>query len=488
MNKPRHVLQPAPPFVGRREEIHIIEEILSTIKGGGQAFQCIVNFHGVIGIGKTTLLGHVCQTIAPKQGAPAAMIDFANPAFQRPPEGGVALLQALVQQLSEESGIAPAGFYQAVGSFQEFLGSAPPPGEPDTWWERPAKDVADAFVVYATQLLQRGPLALLFDTTEMADAVVLEWLETEVFNPLIRPGKVLIVVAGRSVVRWKRFEVRRRVRLHRLQPFDEESTREQLPQYTKLAGNIVRLTFGHPLGNVTVSRELALLADRAPLDARTFESHRERLMAELMEELIEKQIMAGVAPDLRRAFRVIAVLRQFDVNTLRYLLGSFLKEDYADRSGVYYLNMVGRMVETSLVEWDKNRKGYALDYTVRRMLALNLQLTNPSEYVSINEAAVTLYEGWIEQIPDNRSGFIVEELYHRANVLAVQGQDPAEISSALRARLWEYLKTYYGGEYGTAGAVRLKEELQTDRELEENLPDRVADLVADIDRFIGNAH
>jgi hypothetical protein len=40
-------------FVGREEQINLVKDRIGIIQYGGSVFQAVVNFHGVVGIGKT---------------------------------------------------------------------------------------------------------------------------------------------------------------------------------------------------------------------------------------------------------------------------------------------------------------------------------------------------------------------------------------------------------------------------------------------------
>jgi hypothetical protein len=170
---------------------------------------------------------------------------------------------------------------------------------------------------------------------------------------------------------------------------------------------------------------------------------------------------------------VISLARQFDVNVLRRLLTRFVEEPFAGKSAAYFLSVVGNMVRTTLVEWSSANRGYVLDPTIRWMLALNMKLAAGDRYEEINQELITLYEEWIERVPENRSGFIRERLYHEGCLQTARGMSKGQIADRLCDLLLGYIEKYYPiiekGEV-PPGLTTLREELSKDEELIRFLP------------------
>lgn len=446
-------------FVGRKRQISLVEERINMIRYGGSVFQALINFHGVIGIGKTMLLLELEKRIEGK-GLPCALIDFAKKAYEFSPLGMAMLLEDIARSLVGG----------AVLPWQPLLESEPA--------EEQIQAVLQSFLQFVADLTreQGAPAVLLLDTLKKADTGFLDWLEDQVVSPLIRTDRVLVIVASRAPHRWKRFEVRRRAYQERLEPFDEETTKKQLPQeYDALAADVVRLTHGHPLGNVQVIEGVRKIEQDVgrPFRAADFEEYQKRLTQALVDDLIEPRVMENVSSDIRRAYRVVSLARQFDVNVLRHLLTRFVEEPFAGKSAAYFLSVVGNMVKTTLVEWSSARRGYMLDRTIRWMLALNMKLTATERYEEINRELVDLYDEWIDRVPENRSGFIIERLYHGACLQSVRGASADEIADRLCELLKGYIREHYSvtgkGEM-PPGLTALGEELGKDDELMAFLP------------------
>jgi hypothetical protein len=450
-------------FVGREGQINIVEERVEIIQSGGSVFQVVINFYGVVGIGKTALLRELERRVD-EQGLPHVFVNLeAHPEAQTfGPSNAAALVRAMTAQ------IAPSGPAGRSAEARELT-----PEHLDEW--------AGTFIEALREAMQSQgePALLFFDTLEGADKEMVDWLEEALISPLIRTDRVLVVVASRAPHRWKRFEVRRRAYPAPLDPFDDETTRQQLPpSYTALAPEIIHLTRGHPYANAQVIESVQHIEQEADgaLPPADFEAYQERLIENLVDGLIEDRIMEEVPAEIRRAYRVMALPRQFDVNVLRRLLTQFVEDPFQGKSAAYFLGVVGRMVKTTLVEWSSDRRGYVLDDTIRWMLALHMRLTDEARYVRIQRALIELYEEWIERVPENRSGFIIERLYHTACLLDAEGESASHVAAQLCHLLQRYLREYYpvrerlpAGEM-SPDRTALQEELDDDEDIRAFLP------------------
>ncbi len=469
-------------FVGRKNEINLVEERIGIFQYGGSVFQAVINFYGVVGIGKTILLRELEKRIRDK-GLPCAFVDFAEKEYAFSPQSQVTLLEDIADSFS--NGVGSTVLAETISRFWQCQQA----GESV---EEQGQAVVQAFLECVNDLARdhNTPAVLLLDTLEMGDKELLDWLEDGIISPLIRTDCVLVIVASRAPHRWKRFEVRRRAYQQRLDPFDEKITRKQLPQeYSVLAPGVVHLTHGHPFGNVRVLQSVQQIEQEVGQSFRRadFDEYQKRLVQELVDQLIEPLVMRDVPGEIRRAYRVVALARQFDVNVLRRLLTRFVEEPFAGKSAAYFLGVVGRMVKTTLVEWSSARRGYVLDKTIRWMLALNVKLAARERYEEINYELIGLYDEWIERVPENRSGFIIERLYHEACLQSVRGASPKAIAGRLCELLEGYLERYYPviekGEM-PHGLTALQEELSKDDELVEFLPRGRA---TSLTRIIGKA-
>jgi hypothetical protein len=487
MSRPHYSTQPQ-PFADRDWELEAVDYRLRILRSGGSVFQCVVNFYGIPGIGKTRLLKEI-QSRA--QGIPTAMTDLA--AFRDGHRAGPEVLADQMVQLEQQTRLSDAGFQKALKAFRAH----PLPEDPydEAAWYRfrqKAKEVADAFSVYVYRHVKqpRQPVLLLFDNSEAATGETFDWLEYEVFSPLVQTDRIMLVVAGLSPVRWKRFEVRRRVLLRKLNPpQDDKLLEKQAVSWEKIADNIFRITFNYPPANRFVAEELERLGLPLTMDTNTFDDHRPALIQRLMTEVVEQNLLAGVDDDIRLAWRIAAPLRQFDVTILRRVLPEF-EPNFEGRGGNYYLLMLNRMVDTALVEWSAERKAYVLDDTLRQFLALALETRDPDLARRIHERATELYRQWLEDVPENRSAYLVEWLYHEAQVLRLKGQELPAIAANLRRALQPVLEQFYQpitveDDRLVDGARQLVEQLERDPDLPRLLgKEQFLEWVTEVERAI----
>jgi hypothetical protein len=480
MNQPQ--LQPQVQFTNRDWELEAVAYRLEILHTGGGVFQCVANFYGIPGIGKTTLLAeilHRAQTgkwnarrLAPTL---SALTNLAGEqAFLNPHQGGPEVLAHQMHQLEEQTKKQDVEFFKALKAFRALR--IPDPYDEEAWYafRQKAKRVADTFSLYVYRYAkqQKQPVMLLFDNSAELPVEAFDWLEYEVFSPLVQTDRILLVMAGRSPVRWKRFEVRRRVLLCKLNPPEnsEQLVKQQAPSWSRLAPNIIKLTFGYPWGNQTVVKTLEQLGKPQAIGPADFERYRPDLLQHLVAEVVENRLLTDVAPDLRLAFHVIAPLRQFDVTTLRAVLPEFAPDQFEGRGGNYFLLMLNRLVDTALVEWSAERKAYVLDDTLRRILALDLETRDADLSLHIHQRAAELYRRWLEEVPESRSTYLVEWLYHRAQALRLREKDQPEIASKVLQDLRAVLDHFYRqaaveNDRLLDGASRLVNELERDDEL-----------------------
>jgi hypothetical protein len=435
-------------FIDRDWELEAVDHRLNILRSGGSVFQCVLNFHGIPGIGKTSLLEEIQrrarENVDRGRSIATALIDLA--AYGNRYRGGPESLADQMGQLEQQTHLSDTRFAFALKAFRLH----PTPSDPydeAAWYEfrQNAKQVADAFRLYVYHLAEEAnwPVMLLMDNTDAAPEDVFGWMEHEVFSPLVQTGLILLVVAGRSPVRWKPFEIRRRVLLRKLNPPETHGlVRQEAAAWEHVAPNILKITFNYPPANQVVARELEQLGLPETIDETSFRDHRMTLIQRLMSDVIDKRLLAGVDADLRLVWRTTAPLRQLDVKTLRQVLPEF-EPEFEGRGGNYYLLMLNRMVDTDLVEWSKERNAHVLDNTLRRFLVLDLETRDVDLALRIRSHAAEVYHQWLEEKPDQRSAYIVEWLYQRAEMARLEGKNTAKIASIVCNDLQAALREYY---------------------------------------------
>ena len=460
-------------YVNRKKQINLLREALTYIRSVGGMFQTVHEYIGIPTIGKTTLI-HMLFDVCRDQDVPCAHIDFdpqVNPSASGYKEEPSKLLIDLAAQLD----VVKESLLDALDAYESSL-----PAVDEEARKRVKQKLVHAFRKQIEQLYTEDPAVFLFDTTDQAHPGVLSFLEEEIISPLTQKGRCLFVLAGRAAIHWNRFEVRRRVRTERLQPFDPVSIADQLEQQRvaadeleQLSTQIYHLTGGLPYGNFVVSRRLNALAEQGePVDAKTFQGHKPELLDALIKDVIDHFVFRGVGQQYQEACYVLALVRQFDLILLRRLLSNFVPA-FASYPRNAYGGLLGKLNATYLIEWDDTRKGYSVDPSLRRILGQFVRLHHPQRYEDVNREALAVYRDWIERVADYRSIYIVEALYHEACLACVEetcdfremlesfdnyldqyeDEDPELVGSMLQRLEMELREDLKSDELGSLGAL-----------------------------------
>jgi hypothetical protein len=426
--------------VNRSKEISYIREILYNLNHKQPEFGNILNWYGIPGIGKSTLgimAGNLCQVM----GVPFSIVDFEpekNPLARQYADNFSRIIEKII-----------AGFEK---------NNSPELSEELRKYDKDSGNI-DEFISILISYLKIKPFVIVFDTTEQADEKALRWIEKNIVSPLCITGMCLIIWTGRFPQGWKQFEVRRRVVCQQLEALDIESTKQQIASFNLNVENagsrIYRLTDGHPLGN----RELVEVLKKDK------NLNNDQLLKELIERVIDNYVMEDVPDDLREACRVLSIVRQFDVMILEHLLSTFVSDYFTKDSP--YLTTIGRLTATSLVEWNTGRKGYSLNKTVRHILRQDILWNKQERFLAITEKTLGIYEEWIKKVSENRGIYILEWLYHQANLFFVKGKSEPEILEDSKTKLHNYLYEYYQKDESGFKAmllVQLENDFDNDKE------------------------
>lgn len=445
-------LNPVKP-VDREEQIQEFRSALDDrIRVLGSVFQTLYEWYGGPGIGKSTLLGllmNECQDAH----VPYSFIDFNTERASAYKEDVIRLVEDFLENFG---GVETDTVDATIAIYRQV------PIEESERRQLRRRDVARAFVRLIRDLVKRDPVVLFFDETERVDQDVVAWLEEWMINPLVQNGRCLIVWAGRRPQRWRRFEVRRRVRIQKLGVFDEKSTEKLFKEnsdypLTGLAPKVRGLTLGHPKADTIVLRYLDVMAQagQSP-EKEQFDRIEADLLSDLVQKFVDNFAFKGLPENVVTACRVMSLVRQFDVIMLREVLketvtsfSEFRRDEFGD--------LLSQLRGTQLVLWDDRRKGYAIDSTLRHILSEHIRRHSPDIYARVNRVAIRVYRDWIQRAGDNRGVYIVEELYQQACL----NQTPGEIFPEEKIKPIEVL------------AQRIQEYSQRDPDLRASALDRL---------------
>lgn len=422
-----------PLFADRENELDFITHKLAAAEG---LYRPFVEVIGVRGIGKSWLLAHIQHLyqwngLESRKVKPPTVCALADLKEYQKVGQGAALLGMMAEQLRDQLGDVRSDYAEH--------------------WPAPGEAVpAGSFVELVRALTAHFTPILIFDTVELAEPALLEWLETEVLFDLLRTERVLVVVSGRKKMRWKEFEVRRRRDLLEVGAFRRSAARQQLDKLEAgtIADPLYEYTAGHPGANRILRDELIQLSERTrrPLDAVLVREKAEEVAAILKQKVVEAYFLSLAEDWLQPLLRAISVLRQFHPTTLRDFAIQFEQpgcggKPYTEERGGFYLDAVRAMVDTTLVAWRSTLGGYALAPVMRRIMSHQSLLEDKEDFIRRNEFAAVLYERWMRTDPDRSSGFLLEWLYHRGQVLLAETGELTTLPDEFQTKLQELPRT-----------------------------------------------
>ncbi len=462
-------------FANRSEEIDLIQQKIQMAQAGPILLP-LVEIHGVIGLGKSWLLAEIAHQFRLgnkllahlERPSITALVDLAK----TPSLGNYfSLLTDIVDQIMAQLSRVAVN----VSISDSLSGRIPLVPEKKN-------EVARDFVQFISRLSNRFVLVLLFDTTERAEEELLEWLEDKIVHPIVRSDQVILTFAGRRPLRWRNFEVRRRIDRHELFPFRQNETIEQLlklrvpaDRAPALASVFQGYAFGHPLANKAIFKVAISLAP-APkvLDEKIITVHEDAVRDGVQHQVIKRfldEIRSDWRDRLVPLIDAISVLRKFNPTPLKYFAARFIGPDYEKKPVGFYLDAIRDMQATTLVEWSSSHGGYIIKPVVRKIMAKNSAMRDRDEFRRRNLEAQELYNRWLRQYPRNAVSLLIERCFHQTWVLRTDSKSPIEMRDILvkdfQAGLREVMDNPEIAPDLPDMAIALKEELERDTELKE---------------------
>lgn len=428
-------LQRARNFVTRPPLIDLIAQNLHDLILSLPVLQCILNFYGVPGIGKTALLAAVEETYRHDQRL--VTIGFS------------------VEDLGQELQQAKVRFLKCFAAYRGQMADTLHTTLAELADTSDEEQLNAALQTLVTSLRNEPkPLLLVIDAWEYVPEALFAWVERSLLLPLMRNTRLLCLLGSQSPLRWRQFEVRRSVSAKRLAALSVAETTAQLGCGDAVGKMAYALTFGHPLANETLFH--TAIAPNRHLPAAGLAdliTSRRAELAEQVEQAIYARVLrlTEVTTELQQIFHVIALFREFDIHTLRTVLPLFYPA-FRNRSESALLMSIKQLLDTRLVRWSDDSRAYQLDQTLRQILAHALSLREPDLYERIRAAAISYYEQLIHDVPGSRTVYVVEYFCH---ALYKAGSTPYN-KKTIEDRMQKIVRAYY---YSPDGRYRDETEL-----------------------------
>jgi hypothetical protein len=438
-------------FVNRLKELATVKHLVAETQSRVSARECVLNFYGVPGIGKSALLAEIYQSYKQDLALLTIAIDLKVLSESIEPFD---LHHAKIQFIHELARNKWLKNHQpeAVLSIAT-IGSTS---------DDNAIEQAMSALVAAISGFDK-PIMLLIDSWEHAPEAMLAWVERLLLLPLVRKEQLISLLGSQVALRWRQFEVRRRVQPYELAPLAADASKEQIGCEADLEQLIFEITAGLPFANEIM---YAYLADQ-PISAEWLLEHREQL-ARIIAAETQQRVVNGIPEEVKPIFNILSIFREFDVHTLQTILPQFL-ETFRSRSQSNLLQSVKQMVATRLVNWNDTLRAYQIDPTIRKIFARAQEWGDPKLYQLIREAALKYYAQLLGEVPSNRHVYLLELLYHRLYKAPAGSYNSAELKTEFEELLRNYYTSRTSDYADTYALDQLHQLLLQDKELEQAL-------------------
>lgn len=371
-------------FVDRETALKYIDDAFETLQDKKRLLRTpIIDFYGIGGIGKTSLLKKVQQRCQDEQ------------------------LRCIWVDVSQ--GISNIS-HEGIRQVQQY--SIPLPSEDSNTHS------LSHFISAIKILLKQGPVVLLFDSIDTSDKEQLSWLEI-LLRDLSDDTNLFVVLTSKRALSFENDRsLARKLTLFPLRPFDRpgceaylNTTGSQIE--TEIRDSIFLWTRGYPLAlNVMVQ------AVTSGLDPRKDQDQKE-IIAHLIDQVLNQSVLARVDLKERDWYQTILSLlsipRYFNLVVMEDLIKEFTPQ-LALENNLEYFGLPRAINQTTeVLDWSATGIGFSVDAPVRAILSLKLKIEQPQMYHAVHCFLAQMNKKWVIEVSGvDRIRYLREYLYHTA--------------------------------------------------------------------------
>jgi hypothetical protein len=377
-----------PNFVNREDELQLIAQQLDLLTEKNNLIRTqIIEFYGVGGIGKTTILRKIEQNCQDRH-LPAIWIDASQnmPDFPR----------KIIDQVQRYN----VQFIRIEGN-----------------------DWLNQSIIATRALLQKGPVIFLIDSLDADDEEQLNQIGHMLVD-LTRDDKLFTILASKRKVSFDSILpiARKLTPPVQLKSFDRESYiafLNGLEQHidSEIRDIIFEWTGGYPLAiNVMVQAILDY-----HLDPR-LENDKRQLLSIIVEQVINRGVLANASqtPDKLAWFQTMlglfSIPRRCNLSVMQRMIERFAP-DYKLGSSLAYMSLPKRINPTAdVLNWDASKAGFSVEPPIRHIFLMRLKIEDPDRYAAIHNFLATTNRRLADEVNGiDRTRYLQEYLYHSAS-------------------------------------------------------------------------
>lgn len=370
-------------FVNREAELQLIEKQLDILTTKDTLLRPpIVEFYGVGGIGKTSILRKIAQNCQDRQ-LPTIWADASQhmPDFSR----------------------------EIIAQVQQY----------NVLFRTENKNWADQSIIATRALLAKGPVVFLIDSLDAANEEQLSQIEYILID-LIRDDKLFTILASKKIVSFENsISIARRLTPFPLKSLNKDSYHTFLNGLEQQIESEIRdiifaWTDGYPLAiNVLVQA----IQDHN-LDPRT-ENDKRQLLSILVEEVISRGVLANVSqtPDElawhQTMLSLFSVPRRCNLAVMQKMVEKFAPH-YKLGNSLAYMSLPGRINQnTDVLHWDPSKAGFSVEPPIRHIFLIRLKIEEHNQYTAIHTFLASECRRQADELSgSDRMRYLQEYLYH----------------------------------------------------------------------------